>query len=72
MTLDQYLTSNGITEAAFATEIGADQSTVNRLRRKGQIPSKELMAAIFEKSGGAVRADDFFGIGPADDTADAA
>ena len=62
MTLDQYLAAREIKEADFATEIGVTQSTVNRLR-KGQVPNKELMAAIFVKTGGAVRADDFFGIG---------
>lgn len=61
MTLDQYLTDNGIKEADFADLIGATQSTVNRLR-KGQVPGKPLMAVIFEKTGGAVRADDFFGL----------
>lgn len=63
MTLDSYLTANKITEADFAALIGSTQSTVNRLRKNGQIPSKELMAAIFMKTGGAVRADDFFDIG---------
>lgn len=65
MTLDQYLTDNEITEAVFADKIGADQSTVNRLRKKGQVPSKPLMARIFDETEGAVRADDFFGLGAA-------
>ncbi len=65
MTLDQYLTSRQIKEADFATELGVTQPTVNRLR-KGQVPGKELMTAIFVKTGGAVRADDFFGIGKAE------
>jgi len=65
MTLDAYLTTNGITETRFAELIGATQSTVHRLRKKGQVPSKELMARIFIKTGGSVRADDFFGIGDA-------
>lgn len=61
MTLDNYLTDSEITETAFAALIGVDQSTVNRLR-KGQVPGKPLMATIFEKTDGAVRADDFFGL----------
>ena len=69
MTLDSYLAANKITEADFAALIGTTQSTVNRLRNKGQIPSKELMAAIFIKTGGAVRADDFFGIGTSENAA---
>lgn len=64
MTLDQYLTDNGLKEADFAEKIGVDQSTVNRLR-KTQVPSKEVMAKIFDVTGGAVRADDFFGLGQA-------
>ncbi len=59
--LDRFLADNQMTNTAFARVIGVDQSTVHRLR-KGQIPGKELMAVIFEKTGGAVRADDFFGI----------
>lgn len=62
MTLDQYLADNGIAETDFAAMIGTSQPNVNRLR-KGQVPSKELMAAIYDKTGGAVRADDFFGLG---------
>jgi hypothetical protein len=61
MTLDSYLIENAIREAEFGALVGADQSTVNRLR-KGQIPGKELMAAIVEKTGGAVQPNDFFGI----------
>lgn len=61
MKLDQYLADNGITEADFAALIGTSQPNVHRLR-KGQIPGKELMSVIFEKTDGAVRADDFFGI----------
>ena len=64
MTIDQYLTENGITNVAFAHLVGADQSTIQRLRR-GQMPSKDLMAAIFDKTDGAVRGDDFYGIGQA-------
>jgi DNA-binding Xre family transcriptional regulator len=64
MTLDQYLTERGIKEADFAAMIDVTQSTVNRLR-KGQVPNKDLMAAIFVKTGGAVSANDFFGIGEA-------
>jgi transcriptional regulator with XRE-family HTH domain len=64
MTLDQYLAESGLTETDFAELIGTTQPNINRLR-KGQVPSKELMAAIYDKTGGAVRADDFFGIGDA-------
>ena len=59
MDLNEYLPRHKITEAKFAEQIGTSQPTVNRMR-KGQLPSKELMVAIFEATKGAVRADDFF------------
>ena len=61
MTLDQYLAENKLTEAEFASRVGATQPNIHRLR-KGQIPGKELMAAIVDKTGGQVRPDDFFGV----------
>jgi transcriptional regulator with XRE-family HTH domain len=64
MTLDAYLNAKSIKEADFAALLDVSQSTVNRLRR-GSVPSKDLMAKIFAATGGAVRADDFFGIGAA-------
>lgn len=60
MTLDQYLAETGIRETPFAELIGTTQPTVNRLR-KGQVPSKELMARIYEATGGKVTANDFYG-----------
>lgn len=72
MTLDQYLADRQIKEADFAAMIGATQPTVNRLR-KGQVPGKELMTAIFAATDGAVTANDFFDIAPAQpDAAEAA
>ena len=62
MTLDQYLTANGITESAFAELIGTSQPNVHRMR-KDQTPGKELMALIYVKTGGQVTANDFYGIG---------
>lgn len=64
MTLDTYLKDKGMREADFAALVDVKQSTVNRLRR-GAVPNKQLMARIFAATGGAVRADDFFGIGEA-------
>lgn len=61
MTLDTYLKANGIKQADFASLIGVDQSAVSRLAR-GSIPSQEVMARIFDATGGQVRADDFFGL----------
>ena len=63
MTLHEYLNLKGMTDAAFADLIGATQPTVFRLRKKGQIPSRDLMASIFNATNGAVTANDFFGLG---------
>jgi predicted transcriptional regulator len=63
MKLNIYLTEKGIREADFAALIGVNQSTVYRLCKNGQVPSKDLMATIFKLTGGAVTANDFFGIG---------
>jgi len=62
MTLDEYLSSHEITETEFAAAIGVDQSTVNRLRKNGQVPSKPVMLRIYDATRGRVRADDFFGL----------
>lgn len=59
MTLNDYLSTAGVTEASFADRIGVHQSTVNRLR-SGSIPTKEVMTKILEATNGQVRADDFF------------
>lgn len=64
MTLDSYLRENAMTEADFASLIGVQQSTVNRLRR-GSVPTKDVMAKIVTATDGKVRADDFFGLGEA-------
>lgn len=53
-----------MTEADFASLIGVQQSTVNRLRR-GSVPTKDVMAKIVTATDGKVRADDFFGLGEA-------
>ncbi len=62
MTLEKYLIKHGLTSVAFAEKVGVDQSTIHRLRKRDQIPSRDLMDRIFKATGGAVRADDFFGL----------
>ena len=59
MTLDEYLTKNGITETAFAQEIDVSQSYVHRLRTNQTWPSKEVAVRIRAKTDGHVTADDF-------------
>ena len=64
MKLSQYLETHSLTETAFAELVCADQSTVHRLRSKGQIPGRDLMARIFEATNGEVTANDFFELPP--------
>lgn len=61
MTLETYLKANAIKEADFASLIGVEQSTVNRLKR-GSMPTREVMARIFEATGGEVTGNDFYGL----------
>lgn len=62
MTLEAYLDKHSLTNVAFAAMVGADQSTIQRMRKGTQVPSKELMARIFDVTHGAVQANDFFGL----------
>lgn len=61
MTLDQWLAENRLTEAEFAPRIGVTQSTVNRIR-KGQMPSRDTIEAIFRETSGEVTANDLAGL----------
>jgi transcriptional regulator with XRE-family HTH domain len=63
MTLDQYIRDKGLTNAEFGELVGANHSTISRLRKSSQVPSPDLMVAIFELTEGAVSANDFYGIG---------
>lgn len=61
MTLDQYLAAKRLTETAFAGMVGANQATINRLKR-GSVPGAALMARIIEVTNGEVTPNDFYGI----------
>lgn len=58
MTLNEYLSTEGITETAFAGLVGISQPHVNRLR-KGAWPSLALISRIYRATDGKVTADDF-------------
>ena len=60
MTLADYMTAKGITDADFAVLIGVNRSTVSRLRRLNQRPSFETLAAITSATRGKVTANDFW------------
>ena len=59
MTLAEYLTEQGLTEAQFARMVGTYQSTIHRIKR-GKIPMPETMAKIVELTGGKVQPNDFY------------
>jgi transcriptional regulator with XRE-family HTH domain len=59
MTLDEYLSTQRITEAQFAALIERSQAQVNRIRRGKSWPSKRVLARISEVTNGTVTANDF-------------
>lgn len=60
MKLNEYLSSNGISDADFATAIERDRSSVSRLRRSKTKPDWETAQRIYEATAGAVTPTDFF------------
>ena len=58
MTLDEYLTTNGISGAAFAERIGVNAATVYRIKTGRVFPHRSTLAAIVEATEGAVTAND--------------
>jgi transcriptional regulator with XRE-family HTH domain len=60
MKLADYLAQAGLSDADFADLIGVNRSTVSRLRRTGQCPSRQTIAAIAKVTEGKVSADDFW------------
>ncbi|OYD80958.1 transcriptional regulator [Azospirillum brasilense] len=60
MTLDEWLTSSGTPEEAFAASILTSQAAVNRYRRKLRTPRPEIMARIVAATKGSVTPNDFY------------
>lgn len=60
MNLRSYLSSRGISEAAFGAQIGVSQAAVNRYVRRSRIPTPPIMAKIVEATDGQVTANDFY------------
>lgn len=60
MDLDSYLSREGISNAAFAEQIGVDPSSVWRFRQGARIPRRETMQKIVDLTGGDVTPNDFF------------
>lgn len=66
MTLKEWLADNDITVAQFASRINRAPESVRRYVSGDRIPDKETMPVIVAETGGAVTANDFFGISPQD------
>lgn len=52
--LHEYLSREGLTQRAFASLVGVDQSIVSRLKKGEMTPSLPLAARIERATGGAV------------------
>ena len=64
MTIQEFMTLNGISDPAFAAMIGRDRTTVLRLRRGDTKPDWQTLAAIRDATGGKVMPDDFLDAKP--------
>ena len=62
MELKKYLDTNNIKYEDAAQQIGVDQSTITHWTNGRSIPRREVMRRIHNWSGGAVTANDFYGI----------
>ena len=60
--LHEYLKANNITVSAFAASVNTDQRVVYHWLNGEKIPRQEYMQRIYELTGGAVTANDFYGI----------
>ena len=60
MNLRSYLSSRGISEAAFGQTIAVSQAAVNRYVRGERMPTPRIMARIVEATDGQVTANDFY------------
>ncbi|MGI9501623.1 MAG: helix-turn-helix domain-containing protein [Geminicoccaceae bacterium] len=60
MKLAQYLDKYGLTESAFADEVGCAQQSVNRYKREHRIPPRKVMERIIKATNGQVAPADFY------------
>lgn len=64
MNIDSYIRSNGITATEFATRCGISPSNISKYRAGKLIPTQDVMRRIYDATGGAVTANDFYGLAP--------
>lgn len=71
MTLDNYMTDNGIKGVDLASRLGISEASLTRIRRGEQNITRDLIRRIVAETDGAVTADElvFAGDHAADDTA---
>lgn len=61
MRLQEYLTTNSVSRADFAVQIGVSTESVRRYLN-GRVPESSVMCKIIEATRGQVSANDFFQI----------
>ena len=59
MTLDQYMSEQGLSDAEVAALVECDRSRINRLRRGKELPSLRLAVRIQNMTKGTVMPADF-------------
>jgi transcriptional regulator with XRE-family HTH domain len=60
MKLEQWMAKTETSDEVLAEMISLDRSSVSRIRRGKQLPSRATMEAISRVTGGAVTPNDFF------------
>lgn len=58
MTLSDYLSSNNLTQAEFASRVGVKQAAITRYSKGDRFPRQEHVDAIEKETGGQVTAND--------------
>ena len=62
MKIDSYLRQKNISGADLARAIGKSRATAHRIITGERLPDRESMQAIYKFTGGAVTANDFYGL----------
>jgi transcriptional regulator with XRE-family HTH domain len=62
MTLQQFLSQNGLSQHTFAKMAGITQVTVSRYVNGLRLPRRAHMKRIYEVTGGSVTPNDFFAV----------
>lgn len=60
MTLEEFLTREGVTVTDFAKQSGVSRATLGRIKRTGGADSRRIAKKIIDASGGKVTARDLF------------